>query len=866
MKEQNKTSYYPDISSNPNLPEIESKIQKIWEQEDIFKESVEKNKEPEWIFYDGPPFANGLPHYGHLLTSFVKDIFARYQTMKCKKVERRFGWDCHGLPAEMEAEKELGVSGRKAIEDFGIERFNQHCRESVMKYTNIWQDYITRAGRWVDFKNDYKTMDLSYMESVLWAFKRLYEKGLIYESHRVMPYSWAAQTPLSNFETRMDDAYRERKGKAITVAFEFKEPPQSIKDEIKEIKGSLSSTEKELNPHFNPQRFYICAWTTTPWTLPSNLALAVSKEFEYRAFYDKENKGLYFASSKWVRENNKESEFLIYDTNISDSPYNISIDIYGNELLKLSYVPLFPYFSSTENAFRILDGSDFITEEDGTGIVHLAPGFGEDDQRVCEKAGIKIICPVDEAGKYTDEIFDLDAPALSLKNLNVIAATQKSADEPYTEDHLQKYGLANLRIIQYLKETEKLIKQEDYEHPYPFCWRTDTPLIYKAVPSWYVEVTKIRDRMVELNQGINWIPSHIRDGQFGKWLENARDWSISRNRFWGCPIPVWKSNNPNNKKLYVFGSIKEIEDFFAPYHKGLKINDLHRPFIDLLTAPDPEDSKYTISRVTDVFDCWFESGSMPFAQVHYPFDNKEWFETHFPADFIVEYVGQTRGWFYTLMVLSTAIFDRIPFKNCICHGVILDEKGKKLSKKLRNYPDPNDIFNQYGADAMRWRMISEPIMHGGNLLISKDGNDIRDIVRLVIKPIWNAYNFFTLYANADKIKAEKINIADIKNLMDRYIMAKLKYSVRTIEKSLDNFDTPSACKVIIDFFEVLNNWYIRRNRERFWRSASIDKKDEDKQAAYNTLYSVLITMCQAAAPLLPMTMEEIYGGLININH
>ena len=811
----NKNKYYPDIDPNPDFPKIEETVLERWKTEHTFERSIDNRKAAEeFIFYDGPPFANGLPHYGHLLTGYVKDLYARYQTMRGKRVERRFGWDCHGLPAEMGSEKELGISGRAAIQHYGIDKFNEHCRTSVMKYTKEWEDYVTRQARWVDFKNDYKTMDKNFMESVLWAFKQLYDKGLVYEAHRVMPYSWAAETPLSNFETKLDNSYREREDKAITVAFELKEAP----------KGAPKA-----------EKYYVLAWTTTPWTLPSNLALAVNREMEYvfiRHSRESGNPVCYIIATNAVGRYAKEF-------GLSGEELKLDSRFRGNDVIGLSYHPLFPYFKDHKNAFRILDGSSFVTDGDGTGIVHMAPGFGEDDQRCCETNDIELVVPVDGQGKFADEIFDL--PDLQLKGLNVIAENVEKF----------KFGEANERIIKWLKDHGQLIKQEQIKHNYPHCWRTDMPLIYRAMPSWYVEVTKFRDRAVEINKQINWIPEHIRDGQMGHMLATAPDWSISRNRFWGTPIPVWRAKSG---KVIVIGSIEELEKL-----SGKKVADLHRPYIDdIKITKDGEE--YT--RVEDVFDCWFESGSMPFAQVHYPFENKEWFETHFPADFITEYVGQTRGWFNTLIMLTAGVFQgtplegRPPFKNCICHGVVLDsETGLKYSKRLKNYKDPMEVMDKYGADALRWLMISSPVMRGQDLAVDPEGKFIRDVVRLAIKPIWNAYNFFTLYANADGIKAKiATNSQDV---MDRYILAKCKAAVGTIQKSLDAYDTPAACDAVMQFFEALNNWYIRRNKERFWKS----ELDADKQAAYDTLYTVITTMCRAAAPLLPLTLDEIYIAL-----
>lgn len=1566
---------YPTPKNELNFTEIEEKIRSLWQADNTFQRSIDETNDGNFIFYDGPPFANGLPHYGHLLTSFIKDVFARYKTMQGLKTPRRFGWDCHGLPAEMEAEKTLGISGRKAVEDFGINNFNDKCRNDVMKYSKQWQDYITKAGRWVDFNDDYRTMDTSYMESVIWAFKELYSKGLLYEKYRVMPYSWKVQTPLSNFETKMDNSYRQKESKSLYVKF------------------NLNNGKKAL------------VWTTTGWTLPSNLGLAVGKNIDYisintgfeefvfakaahsrlqkdfvkngvssatttedinkchqirdkvfvegqsvdksmetdgldnscmhyilriddtpvgtsrvrtstdglkiervailqdhqgkgygsaiikkiladlpnsklylhsqadktdfykklgfvqqgdtfteaniehvKMFYtpqtndtlsftdfthnnthemelaktlrhqvftqekcldesfaydqtdetykhtniylnnqiiatirvlienedatisrlaiSKEFRGLGYAkqiiwrtlsliiktngikniwaspliypddhksrhetlekfyqifgfefTQKTFEEANLQYRKMKLDAQTATAKLLESSSFKGQDLLELSYTPLFPYFRKTPNSFRVVHG-DFVSIEDGTGIVHLSPGFGEDDQLVCEQNNIGMLCPVDEAGCYENSIYHIAAntPAM-LASHNLIFkrptandkqlvetfisqyAEDMTFDSPYCGtsidfylEHFKDFGIApmmvfeksskpqqtqpqegqyktlndypkmsdiqphqigkfigiaglmvhddpkgvangnvelifflepesqnkgygreiftffanitrhsmgltrlisvvhlnnqksydiltkfgfkhaknivdpktnkeiklmecdlkhiprmnlfferieilrlrkrcvleeqtndkghtnydgvNEDIIKYLKLRNQWLKTEQYLHNYPHCWRTDTPLIYKAVSSWYVKVTQFKDRMVNLNSGkmkvpyfddiyvrpwqdsdliylqelskdsdlskfypniqtqtqcadylnilkqhwnnfnfthlpvfnkkndeflgisglmfvdpkdqnfehgnielsyilkkaawgtgiattlvkgftswafdnlpintlwilansknkatidvakkcdadytksltnprtkeevdvyeitkphdyqpqntgINWIPDHIRDGQFGKWLEGARDWSISRNRFWGAPVPIWKSNNPDNNEIYVFGSIQELQDFFGPeytanhsdyeIYSGLNINilknrlkaagvaltnisvvaektqfkeqlilisgvnnntkaqfdeitssmtlvssrpshliitDLHRPFIDNLTKPDPHNPTYTISRVSDVLDCWFESGSMPFASVHYPFENKEKFASNYPADFIVEYAAQTRGWFYTMMVLSTALFDNIPFKNCICHGVILDTNGQKLSKRLRNYPDPHDMFAKHGSDSMRWFMMSSPVMMGGDLLIDKDGEGFKDVVRLLIKPIYNAYNFFSLYANADNIKASENYTST--NSMDRYILQKLKHFANTFKTSLDTYNTIDATKATEEFIEALNNWYIRLNKERFWKS----DKDQDKQSAYDTLYTVLINFCKITAPMLPFTAETIYNDLMTV--
>lgn len=785
---------------NISLAEIEQEILTKWEKEDSFKQSIkqrEGNNKPEYVFYDGPPFANGLPHHGHLLTGFVKDIYARYQTLKGHKTERKFGWDTHGLPVEMEVEKELKTSGRKAITEYGIDKFNKSCEVSVMKYANQWQDYVKRQGRWVDFTEGYKTMDINYMESVIWAFKELHKKGLIYQDLRVMPYSWACETPLSNFETRLDNSYRKKESKAVTLLF-------SLKTNSAEL---IKTTNKPIK---------IAVWTTTPWTLPANLALALGNDIDY-LLLERNNDAVIIA----------ESRFKTYEKDLLQGMDAVKIiKLKGRDLINLEYEPLFPYLKNNknynlDNGFKIYH-ADFVTTDDGTGIVHIAPGFGEDDQELCKIKQIPTICPVDDAGKFTSEIKDYEG--------------------------LQVFE-ANVPIIKKLKEQGSWLKTEQYIHNYPHCWRTDTPLIYKAVSSWYVEVSSFKERMVELNQEINWIPDHIKDGQFGKWLANAKDWSISRNRFWGCPVPIWLSDDPNYPRIDVYGSLDELEQDF-----GVRPENLHRPYIDELTRPNPDDptGKSKMVRVTDVLDCWFESGSMPFAQAHYPFSNKNWFEQNFPADFIVEYIAQTRGWFYTLMVLSTAIFDQPPFKNCICHGVILDENSQKLSKRLKNYVSPQEVFSKYGADTMRWYMCKSPVMRGNELNIDQKGEGFKDLLRLEIKPILNSVNFFVLYANADKIKA-KLQYQS-KNLMDNYILAKAHKAIYNIDTALSSYDTIAAYNEISNFFDVLNNWYIRRNRKRFWQK----EISEDKISAYNCFYTVLHNIIIAISPLLPFTSDKIY--------
>jgi isoleucyl-tRNA synthetase len=771
---------YPAVDPQPDLPAVEADVLAHWEVDGTFQASIDA-RDPgpdganEYVFYDGPPFANGLPHYGHLLTGFVKDAVPRYRTMRGARVERRFGWDCHGLPAEVEAERELGIAGHPAITAFGIDRFNDACRTSVLRYTDEWQRYVTRQARWVDFEHDYKTLDLDYMESVMWAFKTLWDKGLIYEGYRVLAYCWRCETPLSNTETRMDDVYRDRQDPALTVSFE------------------LESGERLL------------AWTTTPWTLPSNLALAVGPDVEYAVM--EEDGVRYVLAAARVDAYARELE---HATRVGT--------LMGHELVGRRYRPLFDFFTDTPNAFQVL-AADFVSTDDGTGVVHLAPGFGEDDQIASNAAGIPTICPMDEHGRFTSQV------------------------APWAGEHVFD---ANADIIKALKARgDVVVRHETYDHPYPHCWRCAQPLVYRAISSWFVKVTAFRDRMVELNQQITWVPEHIRDGSFGKWIANARDWSISRNRFWGSPIPVWVSDDPAHPRIDVYGSLAELERDF-----GVAVTDLHRPAVDELVRPNPDDptGRSTMRRVPEVLDCWFESGSMPFAQVHYPFEHRDWFEHHYPGDFIVEYIGQTRGWFYTLHVLATALFDRPAFRTCVSHGIVLGDDGLKMSKSLRNYPDPMAMFDTYGSDAMRWHLLSSPILRGADFSVTEAG--MRDTVRHVILPLWNSWSFLTLYANAAGTRGTFRT--DQTDVLDRYLLGELHALVRDTGAAMDAYDLFGACETVARFLETLTNWYIRRSRDRFWAG---------EQDAVDTLHTALVTFCQVAAPLLPLITEHLFRGL-----
>ncbi|MFT4286672.1 isoleucine--tRNA ligase [Nocardioides sp.] len=796
------------VPASPRFPAIEERVLDYWAEDGTFQASIDARTGEEFVFYDGPPFANGLPHYGHLLTGYVKDIVPRYQTMKGKRVERRFGWDTHGLPAELEAMRQLGIKTTDEIVAMGVEVFNDACRASVLKYAGEWRDYVTRQARWVDFAGDYKTMNPEFMESVIWAFKSLFDKGLVYEGFRVLPYCWNDETPLSNHELRMDDdVYQQRQDPAVTVGFDITTP------------GELQGAK-------------LVIWTTTPWTLPSNLAVMVGTEIDYVAV---ESGGTRFVLAEARVPAYRKELTASNEGGDADEPTVVWRGT-GADLLGLVYAPPFSYYAGHENAFRVVAADEAVTTTDGSGLVHSAGAFGEVDKEVTDREGIAPVMPVGKDGRFT-------APVEEYAGMLVFDANLAIIDDLKAATRGEPAGSVTPGTV--------LVRRETYEHSYPHCWRCREPLIYKGVESWFVEVTAFKQRMVELNQEIHWTPDHIKDGQFGKWLENARDWSITRNRFWGSPVPVWKSDDPAYPRVDVYGSFEELERDFGRLPRNRDGEpDLHRPWVDDLVRPNPDDptGRSMMRRVADVLDVWFDSGSMSFAQVHYPFENKDWFEGHFPADFIVEYIGQTRGWFYTLHILATALFDRPAFSSCISHGIVLGSDGNKMSKSLRNYPDVSEVFDRDGADAMRWFLMSSPILRGGNLIVTERG--IRDSVRQVMIPLWNSWYFFSLYANAADIDASWSTQS--RDPLDRYILAKTREYVGEMTEAMDGYHLADACETTQRFVEVLTNWYIRRSRDRFWA--------EDR-AAFDTLYTVLEITTRAIAPLLPLTTEEIWRGL-----
>ncbi len=812
-----------NVAPNPDFPQLEQDVLRYWDTNGTFQKSIDENpsgehSSNEFVFFDGPPFANGLPHYGHLLTGYAKDVVPRYQTMKGRRVNRVFGWDTHGLPAELEAQKELGIDSVDQIEQMGIDKFNDACRASVLKYVNEWRDYVHRQARWVDFEHGYKTLDIPYMESVMWAFKTLYEKGLAYKGYRVLPYCPKDQTPLSAHELRMDaDVYQDRQDTTVSVAVKLRDEDDA----------------------------YAVFWTTTPWTVPTNFAIVVGADIDYVEVRPKEGK---FAGKKFYF-----AKALLgsYNKELGED-YEVVRELKGSDMVGWRYYPVFPYFASEQataeggtpgpNAYQILT-ADYVDTAEGTGLVHQAP-YGEDDMNTLNAHDITSVDVLDSGCRFTslcpdyEGMFVFDANLPILRNL-------RAGDGPLAQMPEDQRAL--------------LFQEKSYVHSYPHCWRCGTPLIYKPVSSWFVSVTKIKPRLLELNQEINWIPDNVKDGQFGKWLSNARDWSISRNRFWGSPIPVWVSDDPKYPRVDVYGSLDELKADFGDYPRDHEGNiNMHRPYIDELTRPNPDapTGKSTMHRISDVLDCWFESGSMPFAQYHYPFENKEYFEQHFPSDFIVEYIGQTRGWFYLLHVMATALFDKPAFKNVICHGIVLGDDGQKMSKHLRNYPDVNGVFDKYGSDAMRWFLMSSPILRGGNLIVTSEG--IRDTVRQIMLPVWSSYYFFTLYANAANngqgYDARELTADEVPGLpqMDRYLLARTRKLIAQVSAHMDAFEISDACDEVSDFIDMLTNWYIRNTRDRFW--------NEDENA-FNTLYTVLEAFMRVLAPLAPMEAETVWRGL-----
>jgi isoleucyl-tRNA synthetase len=762
---------------------MEEKIQKFWEENSIFEKSISNRDGAEdFVFYDGPPFATGLPHFGHFVPGTLKDIIPRYQTMKGKRVERRFGWDCHGLPVEYEMEKELGISGKTEIEKYGVAKFNEACRSIVLRYTSEWRETITRMGRWVDFDNDYKTMDADYMESIWWVVKSLWEKDLIYKGHYILPTCPRCSTPLSNHELNLG-GYKDVNDPAITIKF------------------------KALDVDGKDDNTYFLAWTTTPWTLISNLALTLGAEIDYVKVKDGDE--FYILAAERLGAYYK-----------SEEDYEIIWTRKGKDLTGLSYEPIFPYFLNRkeQGAYKTFTG-DHVSTEDGTGIVHTASGFGEEDYAVLKDTGIEVVCPVDDEGQFTNDVPDYAGRFV------------KDCDKD---------------IMNRLKEEGKLVKRDQILHSYPHCWRCSSPLIYKAVGSWFVDIDKVKDKMLSNNEKVNWVPEHLKKGRFGKWLENARDWAISRNRYWGNPIPIWECDSCETRVC--IGSKAELKE-----KSGVEVEDLHKHFVDDITF-ECTCGKGTMRRIPEVLDCWFESGSMPYAQVHYPFENKEWFEANFPAQFICEGLDQTRGWFYTLTILAASLFDSPAFENVVVNGLVLAEDGKKMSKSLRNFTDPGEVINNFGADALRLFLMNSAVVHGEGLKYSDEG--VKDVLKSIIIPLWNSYSFFVTYANIDR-EAPSAPPENPDNPLDQWILSETLHMVQDVTAQLDVYDIQKAIEPILKFIDLMNNWYIRRSRRRFWKS----ENDGDKLQAYGTLWHALITLVKVASPFIPFVTEEIYRNL-----
>ena len=775
---------YNPVSNKTDFNRMEEEVLAFWKEHDTFAKSLEQTKDRDaFVFYDGPPFATGLPHYGHLLAGTIKDIIPRYQTMRGHHVERRFGWDCHGLPIEALAQEALGVSGAYGIREHGVAKFNETCRSMVMRYVGEWRRTVTRMGRWVDFDHDYKTMDRDFMETIWWVFQQLWKQGRVYKSYRIMPYSWKLNTPLSNFEAGSN--YKDVQDPAVTLR-------------VKVRTGAPAAWGDA----------YLLIWTTTPWTLPENLAICAGPRIAYVAVRDKAQGVVYVMAEARLAAVYKKAE-----------DYEVVAKMTGADLLGWTYEPLFPYFQDTPDAFRVLNG-DFVTTEDGTGLVHMAPAYGEDDFQACRAAGIAaVVDPLDADCKFTAAVPDYEGLFC------------KDADKA---------------IIKRLKDEGKLVHQATIVHSYPFCDRTDTPLIYRAIDAWYVRVEDLRDRLVKNNEPVGWMPEYVGDKRFANWLAEAKDWNISRNRFWGSCIPLW-INEADPADVICVGSVSELETL-----AGAPVTDLHKHHLDDLVIR--RDGK-TYRRTPEVLDCWFESGSMPYAQRHYPFENAEAFSSQFPADFIAEGLDQTRGWFYTLLVLGTLLFDKSPYRHVVVNGLVLAEDGKKMSKRLKNYPDPMDVITTTGADALRLYMINSAVVRGENLRFSESG--VKQILRDLLIPWWNAYSFFVTYANVDGWHEDELTRPDSANELDRWIVSSLETLVADVTDAMDRYDLQRAVRPFVAFVENLTNWYIRRSRRRFWKS----QNDADKLQAYRTLRYVLVQLSKVAAPFTPFIAESIYRNL-----
>ena len=787
---------FKPVSNKVAFPKMEEGILAFWDKNGTFEKSLKKNEGKErYKFYDGPPFATGLPHYGHLLAGTIKDIVPRYQTMRGKYVERRFGWDTHGLPIEALAQDALGVSGTPEIKALGVDKFNEQCRSMVLKYVSEWRKTVTRMGRWVDFDHDYKTMNPDFMETIWWVFKQLWNQGRVYKSHRIMPYSWKLSTPLSNFEAGSN--YKDVQDPTVTVRVK-----------------ALSTGDVKLPAD---STVYLLIWTTTPWTLPENLMICAGADIDYVAVRDLTDaaRPIYMMAKARLPVYFKKPE-----------QYEIVAEMKGSALKGWEYDPIFPYYAAkrAEGAFHVLN-DNYVTTDDGTGLVHIAPAYGEDDFRVCREAGMNaIVDPLDASAAFGPEVPEYQGRFC------------KDCDKD---------------IIKRLKTEGKLVHQSTIVHSYPYCDRTDTPLIYRAIDAWYVKVEDLHEKLAANNATVHWTPEYVGDKRFGNWLKDARDWNISRNRFWGSCIPVWINDEDPNDMICV-GSIAELESL-----SGVKVTDLHKHYVDKIVIR--KDGK-TYHRTPEVLDCWFESGSMPYAQQHYMGGadgqpDETGFRDFFPADFIAEGLDQTRGWFYTLMLLGTMLFGKSPYRNVVVNGLVLAEDGKKMSKRLKNYPDPNLMLNTYGADAIRLYMIYSPVVRAENLKFSENG--VKQIMRDLLIPWWNAYSFFVTYANVDGFADKEVVKPASDNVLDRWIVSSMETLIADVTEAMDAYDLQKAVRPFVKFIEDLTNWYIRRSRRRFWKSTN----DGDKLNAYRTLRYVLVQLSKVAAPFTPFIAEEIYGNL-----